>query len=284
MRAILPPESILITGCSSGIGYRTARHLQDLGYHVIATARHQQDVEALQGEFNTFRLDLDDPQSIDEALEAIFALTSHRLSAVFHNGAFGLPGALEDISRDGLRRQFETNVFGTHDLNVKLIAHFRRQGYGRIIFNSSILGFAAMAYRGAYNASKYALEGMADTLRLELYGTEIGVVLIQPGPIESRFRANAYSAFQQWVQADKSAHQQQYQAMIERLTASEKIAPFTLPAQAVAEVVVKALQARHPKARYPVTLPTKVFTWLKRILPTFWLDATLRKAGGSGRN
>lgn len=283
MRAILPPEPVLITGCSSGIGYRTARHLQDLGYHVIATARNQQDVDALQGEFNAFRLDLDDPHSIEEALEAIFALTSHRLSAVFHNGAFGLPGALEDISRSALRRQFETNVFGTHDLNVRLIAHFRRQGYGRIIFNSSILGFAAMAYRGAYNASKYAIEGMADTLRLELHGTDIRVVLIEPGPIESRFRANAYSAFQQWVQVDNSAHQEQYQAMIARLSASEKTAPFTLPAQAVAEVVAKALLARNPKARYPVTLPTKVFAWLKRLLPTFLLDVALRRAGGSGK-
>lgn len=283
MRAILPPEPILITGCSSGIGYRTARHLQDLGYHVIATARNPRDVGFLQGEFNAFQLDLDDPDSIERALQDIFALTSHRLSAVFHNGAFGLPGALEDISREALRRQFETNVFGTHDLNVRLIAHFRRQGYGRIIFNSSILGFAAMAYRGAYNASKYALEGMADTLRLELNGTDIAVVLIEPGPIESRFRTNAYQAFQQWVTVEQSAHQAQYEAMIARLTAGEKKAPFTLPAQAVAEVVEKALTARYPKARYPVTLPTKVFAWLKRLLPTAWLDRALRVAGGSGK-
>lgn len=283
MRPILPPESILITGCSSGIGYRTARHLQDIGYHVIATARNPQDVTSLQGEFNAFLLDLDNPESIDHALTDIFSLTGNRLSAVFHNAAFGLPGALEDISRDALRRQFETNVFGTHDLNIKLIAHFRRQGYGRIIFNSSILGFAAMAYRGAYNASKFAVEGMADTLRLELYGTDICVILVEPGPIESRFRSNAYQAFQQWVNPENSAHRVQYQAMITRLSTSEKKAPFTLPAQSVAEVVETALQAKYPKARYHVTFPTKLFARLKRVLPTTWLDAALRRAGGSGK-
>ena len=249
MRPILPPEPILITGCSSGIGYRTARHLQDLGYHVIATARNPKDVAWLQGEFNAFHLDLNDSASIDLAIANILTLTSNRLSAVFHNGAFGLPGALEDISRDALRHQFETNVFGTHELNIKLIAHFRRQGYGRILFNSSILGFAAMAYRGAYNASKYAIEGMADTLRLELHDTQIAICLIEPGPIDSRFRANAYQAFQDWVQTENSHHQHAYQAMITRLTANEKTAPFTLPAQAVAEVVAQALAARCPKAR-----------------------------------
>jgi NAD(P)-dependent dehydrogenase (short-subunit alcohol dehydrogenase family) len=140
-----------------------------------------------------------------------------------------------------------------------------------------------MAYRGAYNASKYAIEGIADTLRLELYGTDISVILIEPGLIESRFRANAYQAFQHWVNPKESVHQAQYQAMIERLTANEKVAPFTLPAQAVAEVVEKALKARYPKARYAVTFPTKLFACLKRLLPVSWLDAVLRSAGGSGK-
>lgn len=280
---VIPPASILVTGCSSGIGYRTARHLQDLGYHVIAAARSAADVAWLDGEFNTVQLDLADPNSIETAVPLILKKSHHRLAAVFHNGAFGLPGALEDISRDALRYQFETNVFGTHDLNRRLIVHFREQGHGRIIFNSSVLGFAAMAYRGAYNMSKYAIEGMADTLRLELHGTNISVSLVEPGPIESRFRANAYAAFQQWVDPSKSYHRQQYEGMIARLKKEGAAAPFTLPAEAVAKVVEQALTSRFPAARYRVTLPTKLFWWLKRLLPTTWLDAVLRKAGGGGK-
>lgn len=280
---VIPPASILVTGCSSGIGYRTARHLQDLGYHVIAAARSAADVAWLDGEFNTVQLDLADPNSIETAVPLILKKSHHRLAAVFHNGAFGLPGALEDISRDALRYQFETNVFGTHDLNRRLIVHFREQGHGRIIFNSSVLGFAAMAYRGAYNMSKYAIEGMADTLRLELHGTNISVSLVEPGPIESRFRANAYAAFQQWVDPSKSYHRQQYEGMIARLKKEGAAAPFTLPAEAVAKVVEQALVSRFPAERYRVTLPTKLFWWLKRLLPTTWLDVVLRKAGGGGK-
>lgn len=282
-RPVLPPEAILITGCSSGIGYRTARVLQDMGYHVIATARKAEDVAWLDGEFNAFQLDLADTASIESALTAILKFTHHRLSAVFHNGAFGLPGALEDISRDALRHQFETNVFGTHELNRLLIAHFRKQGHGRIIFNSSVLGFAAMGYRGAYNMSKYAIEGMADTLRLELAGTKITVSLIEPGPIESRFRANAFREFTTWVNTDNSAHKAQYEGMIARLQKEGAAAPFTLPPEAVANKVKSALTSYWPAARYRVTLPTKVFWWFKRLLPTPWLDVVLYKAGGGGK-
>ena len=280
---LAPPDSILVTGCSSGIGYRTALHLQALGFHVIATVRRPEDKDRLSGEFNVVLCDLADSTSIEKAVVEILRLTNNRLAGVFHNAAFGLPGALEDISREALRYQFETNVFGTHELNRQLIAHFRQQGYGRIIFNSSVLGFAAMAYRGAYNMSKYALEGMADTLRLELYNTNIDVVLVEPGPIESRFRANAYAAFQQWVDASQSYHQTQYQGMIARLKKEGAAAPFTLPAEAVALVVEQAFTARRPKTRYRVTFPSQLFWWLKRLLPTRWLDASLRKAGGGGK-
>lgn len=282
-RPVLPPEVILITGCSSGIGYRTARILQDMGYHVIATARKAQDVAWLDGEFNAFQLDLADSASIEIALTKILKLTNNRLSAVFHNGAFGLPGALEDISRDALRYQFETNVFGTHELNRLVIAHFRAQGHGRIIFNSSVLGFAAMGYRGAYNMSKYAIEGMADTLRIELAGSKISVTLIEPGPIESQFRANAHREFTTWVNPENSAHKIQYQGMIERLQKKGTVAPFTLPAEAVANKVKTALTSYWPAARYRVTLPTKLFWWLKRLLPTRWLDFVLSRAGASGK-
>ena len=282
-RPLTPPDSILVTGCSSGIGYRTALHLQSLGYHVIASVRREEDKARLMGEFNVVLLDLNDSQSIELAVAEMMKLTHHRLAGVFHNAAFGLPGALEDISREAMRNQFESNVFGTHDLNRRLIAHFRQQGYGRIVLNSSVLGFAAMAYRGAYNMSKYAIEGMADTLRLELHNTDIRVILIEPGPIESHFRRNAYAAFQQWVDASNSHHKTQYEGMIARLQKEGAAAPFTLPAEAVAAVVEKAFSHRYPKSRYRVTLPTQLFWWLKRILPTAWLDSVLRHAGGGGK-
>lgn len=278
-----PPDSILVTGCSSGIGYRTALHLQSLGFHVIGTVRRPEDKERLSGEFNVVLCDLTDSASIQNAVTETLKLTNNRLAGVFHNAAFGLPGALEDISRDALRYQFETNVFGTHELNRLLMAHFRKQGYGRIVFNSSVLGFAAMAYRGAYNMSKYAIEGMADTLRLELHNTNIDVILVEPGPIESRFRANAYAAFRQWVDASNSQHQTQYEGMIARLQKEGAVAPFTLPAEAVARVVEQAFTVCRPKTRYRVTFPTQLFWWLKRFLPTRWLDASLRKAGGGGK-
>lgn len=278
-----PPESVLITGGSSGIGYRTARHLQDLGYHVIISVRQQSDYTQLVGEFNVVYIDLADSQSIHQGVAEVLKLTNHRLAAVFHNAAFGLPGALEDISREALRAQFETNLFGTHELNRLLIAHFRQQGHGRILFNSSLLGYAAMAYRGAYNMSKYALEGMADTLRLELDQKIIQVSLIEPGPIESRFRANAYAAFQQWVNLDTSAHQAQYQHMIARLQKEGAAAPFTLPAQAVADIVAQSLRSKRAKTRYRVTLPAHIFWYLKQVLPTRWLDKLLIIAGGGGK-
>ena len=203
---------------------------------------------------------------------------------MFNNGAFGLPGAVEDLSRAALLAQFETNVFGTQSLTNRFIRHVRQHGQGgRILYNSSVLGFAAMAYRGAYNASKYAIEGLADTLRLELHDAPLDVVLIEPGPIRSRFRENAYSAFRQWIQPSESAHRAQYEAMIQRLKKEGDAAPFTLGPEAVTRTVVRALQARRPAPRYPVTVPTHAFAWLKRLLPVRWLDWLLLQAGGQGR-
>jgi len=189
-------KTILITGCSSGIGYTTALLLKQRGYRVIASARQQHDVDRLRQEgFEAIRIDLADSASIRLAVSEMLIMTEGRIDALFNNGAFGQPGAVEDLSRDVLRFQFETNFFGTHELTNLLIPIMRRQGQGRIIYNSSVLGFVAMTYRGAYNASKFALEGLADTLRLELKGTGIHLSIIEPGPILSDFRKNAFAIF-----------------------------------------------------------------------------------------
>ncbi|MDY0135831.1 MAG: SDR family NAD(P)-dependent oxidoreductase [Thiomicrospira sp.] len=281
---ILPPQTILITGCSSGIGYHCAHHLKNLGYHVIATCRKPQDVARLSAEgFICLPLDLADENSVNQAWSNALSISNGQIAALFNNAAFGLPGALEDISRQALEYQFATNVFGTQQLTHLAIKQMRQQGFGRIIYNSSVLGFAAMAYRGAYNASKYAIEGFADTLRVELRQEPIDIILIQPGPITSHFRQNALLAHQTWVNASDSVHQKNYQAMIQRLEKQGAAVPFTLGPDAVSNVLINALQRKHPPARYRVTLPTKLFALLKRILPTVWLDWALAKAGGSGR-
>jgi NAD(P)-dependent dehydrogenase (short-subunit alcohol dehydrogenase family) len=271
-------KTILITGCSSGIGYSTAKELKNRGYNVIATARKPEDVTRLKQEgFTTLQLDLADSQSIQQAFNQAVELTGGKIDALFNNGAFGQPGAVEDLSRDVLRFQFETNLFGTHELTNLLIPVMRKQGHGRIIYNSSVLGLVAMRYRGAYNASKFALEGLADTLRLELYGTHIHISLIEPGPILSNFRKNSYALYKKNIEPTHSFHKEAYEAMEARLHKEGAAAPFTLPAEAVTKKVIHALEAKQPKMRYYVTFPTHLFAVLKRILPMSWLDTLLRK-------
>jgi NAD(P)-dependent dehydrogenase (short-subunit alcohol dehydrogenase family) len=269
-------KTIFITGCSSGIGYTTAINLKKRGHRVICSARKDLDVQRLiRDGFECLRLDLADSESIHQAVEKLSQITEGKIDALFNNGAFGQPGAVEDLSRDVLRQQFETNFFGTHELTNLVIPLMRKQGHGRIIYNSSVLGFVAMKFRGAYNASKFALEGLADTLRLELRNSGIHIILIEPGPIESQFRANAFVLYQKNIDASTSVHRETYKAMETRLQKPGPAAPFTLPATAVAEKVIHALESNHPKTRYAVTLPTHLFAWLKRLLPTTWLDKIL---------
>jgi len=271
-----PNQTVFITGCSSGIGYATAVLLKSRGFRVICSARKPDDVERLTAEgFECLSLDLADSASVHRAVTELVEITGGKIDGLFNNAAFGQPGAVEDLSREALRNQFETNFFGTHELTNLILPLMRKQGMGRIVYNSSVLGFVAMKFRGAYNASKFALEGLADTLRLELRGTGIHVVLVEPGPIESRFRANAFSMYKQYIDANQSPHRQTYLAMEARLQKIGPAAPFTLPANAVAEMVFKAMTAKRPKARYRVTVPTHLFAWLKRVLPTAWLDKIL---------
>ena len=269
---------VLITGCSTGIGYTTAIELKKRGHRVICSARKEADVTRLQEQgFETLQLDLADSGSIQQAVKQFIELTDGKIDGLFNNGAFGQPGAVEDLTRDVLRSQFETNFFGTHELTNLIIPLMRKQGYGRIIYNSSILGFVAMRYRGAYNASKYALEGLVDTLRLELFNTNIKLSIIEPGPITSNFRKNAFALYQKNINPEISFHKAAYKVMEQRLQKEGPAVPFTLPAEAVAEKVIHALESKKPKIRYYVTFPTYLFGFLKRLLPMSWLDVLLRK-------
>jgi len=271
-------KAILITGCSSGIGRHCASALQERGYQVIATARQQEDVAQLQAQgLTALPLDLEYPESIESALEQTLALTGGQLYALFNNGAYGQPGAIEDLPTAALRAQFETNLFGWHHLTRLVIPLMRNQKQGRIVQNSSVLGLVAMPYRGAYNASKFAIEGYTDTLRLELAGSGVFPVLIEPGPIESRFRANALAAFRRYIDAANSLHRAAYEATEARLNKPGVTSRFTLGPEAVCTALIKALESPRPKARYGVTTPTLLMAGLRRCLPTPWLDRLLQK-------
>ena len=273
-------KSILITGCSSGIGLCVAQGLHARGYQVFATARKRDDVQQLKAMgLNSFLLDLDDSNSITNAIKAVLQETGGTLYALFNNGAYGQAGAIEDLRREVLRAQFETNLFGWLELTNAVIPIMRKQGYGRIIQNSSVLGLVAMPYRGAYNATKFALEGLTDTLRLELTmsSTDISVSLIEPGPILSRFRHNSLLTLQRNIDVENSVHRQLYERTIERLSKQGPAVPFTLPPEAVLSRVIHALESRRPKQRYYVTVPTYLFAFLRRILPLRVLDNILKR-------
>jgi len=277
-------RSILITGCSSGIGHACAHGLAARGWQVIASARKSEDVARLAAEgLKAVALDLNDPASIQDGLGAALAHTRGHLDALFNNGAYGQPGAVEDLTREVLRAQFETNLFGWHDLTRRVIPIMRAQGRGRIVQNSSVLGLIALPFRGAYVASKFALEGLTDTLRLELAGSGIAVSLIEPGPILSRFRDNAYAVYQRTIDAEQSVHRETYARMVARLTAEGPTQPFTLPPEAVLKKLIHALESRRPQPRYYVTFPTYLMGTLRRVLRTRALDSVLTRVSRGGQ-
>ena len=270
-------KSVLITGCSSGIGLCIAKGLKEKGYRVFASARSIDDVKNLQNlGFESLLLDLSSSESINAAVFKLYEMTD-TLYALINNGAYGQAGALEDISRDALEKQFQSNVFGWHELTNLVLPRMRDLNVGRIIYISSVLGFVAMPFRGPYVASKFAIEGLIATLRLELSDTNIKFSSIQPGPIESKFRKNAYLAFKQNVDISSSHYQDQYKIMIKRLQSGKNV-KFTLPPEAVLKSAIHALESSNPKNYYRVTFPTKFFAFLGNILPSKWMDYILNQS------
>jgi len=271
-------KTVLISGCSSGIGYCVAKNLQQRGYQVFATARQSQDVQRLQQQgLNSLLLDLNDTDSIQECVHSVLAQSNGRIDVLFNNGGYGQPGAVEDLSRDVFRAQLETNLLGTLDLINRVIPVMRQQRFGRIIQNSSVLGTVALPYRGAYVASKFALKGLSDTLRLELHGSGISISVIEPGPIVSNFRKNAFNAFHKNIDQENSVHRDNYIRIERRLTRTGKSSIFTLPPEAVLQKVIHAIESPKPKIRYYVTFPTYLFAVLKRTISDRALDWFLLK-------
>jgi NAD(P)-dependent dehydrogenase (short-subunit alcohol dehydrogenase family) len=276
--AALGVRSVLITGCSSGIGHDAAHGLRARGWRVFASCRQAKDCDRLRAEgFDSPLIDYADPATLEKGLAEVLAATGGTLDALFNNGAYAIPGAVEDLPRDALRAIFEVNLFGTHDLSRRVIPVMRAQGHGRIVNCSSVLGLVGMKWRGAYVSTKFAMEGLSDVLRIEMQGTGIEVILIEPGPITSRIRANAVPHFEKWIDWQGSARAAQYAALRHRLYAETKPDRFELPASAVTAKLAQALESRRPKPRYYVTRPTYLMGFLRRILPTRALDWVITK-------
>lgn len=272
-------RSVLITGCSSGIGHAGALMLRARGWRVFASCRRPEDCARLRSEgFTSPRLDLDDAGSIEAGLAEVLATTGGRLDALFNNGAFACPGAVEDLPTDALRAIFETNLFGGHELTRRVLPVMRAQGHGRIVNCSSVLGLVGVRWRGAYVATKFALEGLTDVLRLEMAGTGIHVALIEPGPIATRIRENARPHFERWIDWQASPRAGEYASLLDRLYGDPRPDRWELPPHAVAEVLVHALEHPRPRARYPVTAPTHAAAALRRLLPSRAFDWVARRA------
>ncbi len=269
---------VLVTGCSSGIGRATAELLKARGWTVVAGARKPRDVEELSRAGHlAVRLDLADSAGFDTALAEAERLAGGALDALVNNAGVGYPGAVEDLDEATLRRQFEVNFFGTVELSRRVLVGMRRRGGGRIVMVSSILGRVAVPWRGAYNASKYALEGITDTLRLELRGTAIRVSLVNPGPVKSRFRDNSIANFDAELGRTPSAHSAAYARLRAETGARKDDLPFIVGPEVVAAKIARVLENPRPRARYYVTLPAYALAFARCILPTAWLDALLAR-------
>lgn len=272
-------QNILITGCSTGIGLQTAITLKNNGYKVYASAREEKDVDALRalGFEDVLKIDVRNKDEITNAFKYILD-QDKTLDAVFNNAGYGQPGAVEDVSVETLKEQFETNVFGLHEVTLQAMKIFRAQGYGKIIQHSSVLGIISLKFRGAYNASKYAIEGLADTMRQEVLGTKIYISTINTGPVTSKFRENALKKFNANIDIENSVFTDMYKKELKgRLESEENNAPFNLPASSVANVVYEIMKSNKPKPRYYVTKATHLLGFFKRILSTSLLDRLLNR-------
>jgi len=271
--------SILVTGASSGIGYDAVHGLRARGWRVFASCRQEQDCARLRAEgFESPRIDHTDPASIESGLAEVLAATGGTLDALVNNGAYAIPGAVEDLPAGALREIFEANVFGLHDLTCRVIPVMRKQGHGRIVNHSSVLGLVTLRWRGAYVATKFALEGLTDTLRIEMGDTDIHIVTLNTGPVTSKFRVNSIPHFERWVDWQNSARAEQYRdSLLKRLYEERAPDRFELPPSAVTRKLIHALESRRPKPRYYITTPTYIMGTARRLLPTRLLDWLIAK-------
>jgi NAD(P)-dependent dehydrogenase (short-subunit alcohol dehydrogenase family) len=270
--------TVLITGCSSGIGEAAAHLLKARGWRVFATARRTLDVHRLErAGLEAMQLDLNDSLSITVAVDQVMEAADGRIDALVNNAAFALPGAVEDLSRAAMRAQFESNVFGTIELTNKILPLMREKGAGRIVMISSILGLVSMPWRGAYSASKAALEAFTDTLRMELHDSGLHVVTINPGAVQTRFRESALGNARRYINLTTSIHADAYARLERAHVGSEGGQRGSVTPAAVMRRLVRALESPRPRRRYYVTTPAYVLSFLRRVLPMGLLDRLLRR-------
>ncbi|RWC28958.1 MAG: SDR family oxidoreductase [Mesorhizobium sp.] len=271
-------RSIIVTGASSGIGAYCARALKAEGWRVFATARKPQDIAALEADgIEAFYLDYCEPDSIATLVTAVLDRTGGRLDALFNNGAYAQPGAVEDLPVAALKHQFEANFFGWHDLTGRLVPVMRRQGHGRIVHCSSILGLVPVRFRGAYSASKHALEALMLCQRQELAGSGVHVSLIEPGPVKSKIASNGLPWFLSNIDHENSVHRADYAAQLERLRAGGSQSALKPGPEVVHAALRHALLSRRPRPHYVVTVPARIGAALKRILPASMLYRLMAK-------
>lgn len=272
-------RTILITGCSTGIGLAAARKLKGRGWRVFATARKAEDVERLEKAegFEALRMELSDPASIAAGVAEVLRRTGGTLDALYNNAGFGMIGAVEDVSAELVRRHLDVNVVAVHELSRLVVPVMRNQGHGRIVMCSSALGFVSGPYRAAYCASKFALEALSDALRMEVARDNIHVSIIQPGPIQSQFAATAAATLKDNIDIARSVHRAHYDARIAEIDGGGRNRRFKLGPEAVVDKLIHALESPRPKTRYKVGLPTQGAAILKRVLPDRWLDRIMSR-------
>jgi NAD(P)-dependent dehydrogenase (short-subunit alcohol dehydrogenase family) len=272
-----PSRAVLITGCSTGIGRETAEHLVSRRWRVYATARRLESIKEL-GEAGCKILELD--VTDDESMRAAVAEVEDRDGAVFalvNNAGYGQEGAVEEVSMNDVRRQFETNVFGLARMTQLVLPGMRRQGAGRIVNISSMGGKLTFPGGGAYHASKYAVEALSDALRFEVRGFGVHVSVVEPGTIKTRFGDTATSSVEH-LQDPESPYAAFNQVLVERINDAYegKLARFAAPPEAVAKVIAKAISARRPRTRYRVTLAARMMLATRKVMPDRGWDLFLR--------
>nr|WP_156381162.1 SDR family oxidoreductase [Aminobacter aganoensis] len=271
-------RTIIVTGASSGIGAHCARALHAEGWRVFATARKPEDIAALEADsIEALYLDYAEPQSIEALVATVLERTGGRLDALFNNGAHAQPGAVEDLPMAALRDQFEANFFGWHDLTRRIVPVMRAQGHGRIVNCSSILGLTPVPFRGAYAASKHALEGLMLCMRQELAGTGVHVAMIEPGPVTSKIATNGLAWFLRYIDHERSVHHEAYRAQLARLSGGGSKSRMKLGPEAVHAVLRHALLSPRPRPHYVVTTPARIGVVLKRLLPASLLYRILAR-------
>ncbi len=272
----MPSERvILITGCSSGIGRATAIEAAARGHRVFATARNPETLRDLEsrGQIRTLALDVTDAASIRDAVAAVLAEAGH-LDALVNNAGYGQYGAAEDVTAEEWRRQFDVNLFGAIEVARAVLPAMREKRRGTIVNVSSVAGKIAIPFAAPYCASKHALEAFSDALRVEVAPFGIRVAVIEAGPIETRFGDRARAGVARML-ASPGPYSPFYKNAERAMDTDFQAGK--LPPEAVARVVVDAIEAANPRTRYRITRLARALILLRRFLPDRFFDRRMKK-------